>query len=365
MRGFSEGIDYFTGITVVLLLFLASSGLLMFTNRSVGHAARRSFLANVISLFFIMLADWINYVLGPMFPSEPMIWFHRVSMALSFELAPVLPLVIARTIFPQRSDKWLFWLLTVHSVFQIVGIFTGWVFWVDAANVYHRGSLYACYMLSYTVSATYLTWVGLKAGSVYQQVTPLSVVAILLLLASGVAIQISNGAVRMSWPAVSMAMVLFFEFYSQTVLRTDALTKLLNRHGYEEFLAHPPLPCEVVLVDVDSFKHVNDTYGHAYGDEALVTLAMLIRRAFGRAGLCYRSGGDEFTVVLTKRLDEVDALCDSLQALVADAQAADARLPGVSVGHARADADCPDVTAVVTQADEAMYESKRARKATA
>lgn len=63
-----------------------------------------------------------------------------------------------------------------------------------------------------------------------------------------------------------MGVVLFFQLYADMVLRTDSLTGLLNRHAYGEFLADPPLPRAVVLIDVNNFKRVSDTYGHPFGD---------------------------------------------------------------------------------------------------
>ena len=120
-----------------------------------------------------------------------------------------------------------------------------------------------------------------------------------------------------------------------------------------------------MVIDVDDFKHVNDTYGHAYGDECLSTIATCIRRTFGMAAWCYRTGGDEFAVMLTRRLDEADAFAVSLKAAVARVRAEDERMPSVSVGYAAANATCTDFEAVVEAADKAMYESKRQEKVAA
>lgn len=183
-----------------------------------------------------------------------------------------------------------------------------------------------------------------------------------MLLAGGLSIQIIDGATRTTWLTVAMVMVLYFMLYVEMVLRNDALTRLLNRRSYEEFLANPPLPCAVIVIDVDNFKHVNDSYGHAFGDECLSTMAALIRRVYSPMGLCYRTGGDEFMVVVTKRLDQVDAAQEAMQALVTKARQQDDRLPGVSMGTCFADADCKDIQQVVQRADQSMYEAKRARK---
>jgi diguanylate cyclase (GGDEF)-like protein len=162
-----------------------------------------------------------------------------------------------------------------------------------------------------------------------------------------------------------LVITLYFVFYSEMVLRTDALTRLLNRRSYDDFLDRNHAPCAVVLIDVDNFKHVNDTYGHRYGDVCLQTISKLIRRAFGGAALCFRTGGDEFTVMVTKHRDQTEEYVERLHELVDKACSADPRLPTVSAGIARSGADGVDLRAALLQADANMYETKRARKARA
>ena len=177
-----------------------------------------------------------------------------------------------------------------------------------------------------------------------------------------VVIQVFDTTVRMTWPSVSMTVILYFLFYSDTILRSDALTMLLNRRSFDEFVGKPVLPCEIVVIDVEDFKSVNDTYGHAYGDECLISVADAMRKAFGSAGLCFRTGGDEFMVAVVKQVAPLEETLKSLQSIIAAAQSEDSRLPNISIGHAHAPADCSDLTEIVEQADQSMYESKRAKK---
>ena len=352
----------FTGFMVVTMLFLAAGGVLVASNRTVGRNARNVFLFSMVALSLIVAIDWFDYVLAAQLPSTRII--HVVSMAFTFMVAPAIPVMIANTIFPERHVRWVTIVLVAQALFEFATIFGGFVFWVDDANVYHRGPLYVVYMATYILSAVYLSVESIRAGRLYQSANMISILAILLCMGVGVGIQVWNSSVRTTWTAVAMAVLLYFLFYVEMILRTDALTKLLNRHSYDEFLKRPPLPCVVVLVDLDNFKHVNDTFGHACGDECLQVIATLIRKAYGSCGLCYRTGGDEFCVVVTKRLGEVDSMGETLQALVAKEQVADDRIPGVSVGYARADEGCADIKTVINAADEHMYETKRAPKLT-
>ncbi len=86
--------------------------------------------------------------------------------------------------------------------------------------------------------------------------------------------------------------------------RRDALTGLLNRRAFDEHLEGllrepgPTEPLSLVLLDVDGFKEVNDTGGHAAGDEVLSSLARIILRAVRADEHAFRIGGDEFAIVI-------------------------------------------------------------------
>ena len=83
----------------------------------------------------------------------------------------------------------------------------------------------------------------------------------------------------------------------------DVLTKLYNRYGFDEIAEkmiskNPKEHCVAVLLDVDDFKLINDMYGHAYGDKALISLAENMRKFFPSSALLGRNGGDEFCILL-------------------------------------------------------------------
>lgn len=354
-----DAIKGFTGLTALTLAFLVASASVVLNNRTVSRRSRRVFICVILALFCIAAIDWFTVVTSGQYPELRTL--HAVLMALTFAVAPFLPVAIANAIFPAKYVGWVFILLAVHAAFQLGSIFGGYVFWIDENNAYHRGPLYIVYMVVYTVTALYLVIESVRMGRAYQS-SIIAIVAVLACLLIGVIIQVFDSTVRMTWPAVSMAVLLFFAYYSDMVLRADPLTKLLNRRGYEEFVARPKLPCVAMIIDVDDFKHVNDTYGHAYGDECLTAIAACIRRAIGSAGLCYRTGGDEFAVMLMRRIDEADAFAAAVKNAIARVHEEDGRMPSVSIGYVTAGATCTDFEAVIEAADKAMYESKRQEK---
>ena len=85
----------------------------------------------------------------------------------------------------------------------------------------------------------------------------------------------------------------------------DPLTGLRNRRGMDEMLGYAlarakrdNYPMVVIMLDLDHFKHVNDTYGHAAGDEVLKSLANRLKTRLRENDLIYRYGGEEFVLAM-------------------------------------------------------------------
>ena len=143
----------------------------------------------------------------------------------------------------------------------------------------------------------------------------------------------------------------------------DALTGLLNRGAYDLLMktvdtAHMAL----IIVDVDYFKQINDTYGHAVGDRVLKRVAEILQQNFRSVDIICRFGGDEFVVVMTRSnssmrqlvLNKIAHANDLLQHPKDD-------LPPVSlsVGVAFSDRNNPSGD-IFTDADTALYRVKEA-----
>ena len=155
----------------------------------------------------------------------------------------------------------------------------------------------------------------------------------------------------------------------QSAATTDELTGLYNRRALEERLGaeisrslRHQLRTTVILVDLDRFKNVNDTLGHAAGDRLLIEVAAVLRRECRTLDVCGRLGGDEFLVILPMTRPE-EALV-----FVSRVQAGFARLEQLhpEFGSCSASfglAECPEhgttVHSVMAASDAALYRAKR------
>ena len=152
----------------------------------------------------------------------------------------------------------------------------------------------------------------------------------------------------------------------------DPLTGFFNHRYLHERLSEEVVravrtrrPLSVVMLDLDDFKLVNDTFGHLYGDRVLVHVADLIRSTMRGSDVAARYGGDEFALILPETGDEDAARAAEriLEAFRASPFAADGRQPfpiGASIGIASHPRDGRSATELIAVADAGLYGSKDA-----
>lgn len=152
---------------------------------------------------------------------------------------------------------------------------------------------------------------------------------------------------------------------------TDSLTGLHNRRHLLELCdlefqraRRYQHPLAIVMLDVDRLKQVNDTYGHDIGDVVLKTVARSCREQLRNIDLIGRYGGDEFVILLIESNSEAArGVAERVRLHVAGVPAETDRGPlnvTVSIGISVIDKDTPNLDALLSQADKAMYSAKKA-----
>lgn len=149
--------------------------------------------------------------------------------------------------------------------------------------------------------------------------------------------------------------------------RSDALTGLPNRnslamHLTEILAAEDFTGCAVLFLDLDRFKDVNDTLGHAVGDILLSVVAASLRATIGITGTVARWGGDEFVIIVpgAHDTDRISGIARALSRLFARSFRVDGYELAVtaSIGIAIAPNDGVDAAVLIRNADTAMYRAK-------
>lgn len=150
---------------------------------------------------------------------------------------------------------------------------------------------------------------------------------------------------------------------------TDALTGLFNRRHFEntadrEFLRAVRYKNDLTfaIVDIDFFKHINDTYGHLCGDKILKEVAFLLNDSFRKTDIVFRYGGEEFVIILTETNAQsaqipLERLREKVEKNNFKFKNQELKVT-ISVGYASNLDDCEDATKLFAFADEALYYAK-------
>ncbi len=155
----------------------------------------------------------------------------------------------------------------------------------------------------------------------------------------------------------------------EELVKIEPLTGLFNRRHFFE-LAEKEFErarryqhtFSVIMADIDHFKEINDRFGHAVGDQALVTVATLIRRNLRAADLACRYGGEEFAFLLPETSGpQARSLAERIRSEIAaySFQVNGARFQlSISIGVAECPGNCVTLDQLFSLADQAMYQAK-------
>lgn len=150
----------------------------------------------------------------------------------------------------------------------------------------------------------------------------------------------------------------------------DSLTRLLNHEAFyaeldermREFVEEQE-PFSLIIVDIDNFKKVNDTYGHAFGDEVIRRIAEIIRYHKGSQGICARYGGEEFAVILPHKglndaILQAERIRREFEKEEFETEEGQIHHFSISLGVAEYNRQYPTASAFFEMADKALYEAK-------
>ncbi|CAI9005349.1 diguanylate cyclase (GGDEF)-like protein [Pseudomonas poae] len=153
---------------------------------------------------------------------------------------------------------------------------------------------------------------------------------------------------------------------STRAAQTDELTGLMNRRAFFEHAQllyaqcrHNQQPLCVLMMDMDHFKQINDTYGHQAGDQVLRQIGGVISASFRKADVYGRLGGEEFAVLLPNTsLDTARTIAEDLIKAIAGLAAEPVKGLSASLGVAFTHAVDEDLHGLMNSADKALYRAK-------
>ena len=304
-----------------------------------------------------MVSEWFGVWMDGADPSLRTL--HILVKTIELSTAPIITVLCSDLMTPLKHKKLIYTLIGVHAGLEVLSAFFGFIFSVDAQNVYHHETFYWAYVLTYVSGVLLFIGQLLSESSHHYGLYRALVIVLPVFFFCGLFLQYGAG-VRIMWACSAVDVLMIYILYSELTQKIDALTHLLNRRSYESRLASLRGHAVIYYFDVDEFKSVNDTFGHGVGDAVLAEVGSTIYAVFSKVGYCYRIGGDEFCVLLRDGDREHACARDFVRRLDERRKELDF-LPTVSFGSAEISSE--NVVTVKDRADHNMYRYKKERKA--
>jgi diguanylate cyclase (GGDEF)-like protein len=243
-----------------------------------------------IYLLFNQIGNFTIFLLGPVISSLWLLYVHdQIFKKEEKTKRLLLPILIVNGI---------------NIVFLLITQVNGWYYFIDSGNIYHRGAMFwmaAFYTDVFMIAALILTLMNRDKIN-RKQLFSLMFFAVPPLI--GTILQIAFYGISIVLNGIVFSILIVSLNIQNTNMYTDYLTGVYNRKKLESYLkqkisaSSAAKTFSAIMVDLDNFKLINDTYGHDVGDNALQVCTTLLSNSLRSNDIIARFGGDEFFVVL-------------------------------------------------------------------
>lgn len=199
------------------------------------------------------------------------------------------------------------------------GMFHGIIFSVNSRNIYNRGPYFIIVIL---ITYGYLLYTFIKTvknkANIYEK-NYYSLIAFIIPPFLGGIVQTIFYGIKLTWISLTLSIFIVYINIQNNRLYIDVLTGLYNRRKLNLYLDDVISSATNkfiggIMIDLDDFKEINDTFGHLEGDKALVYVADLLKENFRKEDFISRYAGDEFLIVLkVNRVEEIKNIVERLK----------------------------------------------------
>ena len=252
----------------------------------------------IVGVFLLSVAVFVEFEVAT---SAEYRVLRSVLMAIRYSATPFIISQIAYTLVTKQT-WYVFIPAIILAVVDFVSIFTGIVFRIDEDNTFVRGPLG---YLPFIVAGLYCVFLVFllirRSNKKLMEIVPIVFLSVSLLSQLIFPFVFGTDFAKIFCPTLGVALFIYYVFEILQQTKKDPLTGLLNRYAYHADICMKPEEITALIsIDMNGLKALNDTRGHAAGDEALVTLALCFCRSLKSRQFGYRIGGDEFVILCRK-----------------------------------------------------------------
>ncbi|MFL0249297.1 GGDEF domain-containing protein [Clostridium neuense] len=336
-----------------------------------------------VSIFILNTIELIVETLTCIINKQPYAWLIPITTFLHVTLFALAPLVtyrwytfaklwITKTADYKAKDNILILLpIIINTFLVLLTPFFKFDFYINKYNVYQRESLF---FTPFVISYFYLLcgFISIYKNKKYLnriEFWPLILFGVFPTLAS--LIQFLIYGPLLMWSSISFSLIILYLYLQQQMMHIDYLTGAWTREKFYSYLSNrinqkKSKSFSIVLIDIDDFKIINDTFGHNEGDKALISLVTTINSIIGNENSITRYGGDEFILLLNVcSKQEVETIIKKISDALAE-HIKHSNRPyklNFSYGYELYDFDKhSDISEYINHVDKLMYKHKNSKK---
>jgi len=296
-------LPFYTILSLVFLFYF------YYTQYKFDDLSNKIYLTVVISTLVLLSIDtltWIAYSL-----SHP--YSYVLNYILTFLLYSlyIIPLIAWLAYFDYKifEDIEAVILYLKHYsigfliifIAQLVNILTPILFFIDTNNQYQRGPFYLLVpIVIYSTYIYFLTHLWFNRKRIRMNILKAILCFFTLPLIASI-LQIVFYGIQIIWPSLALVTIISYMLLERDDMMKDPLTGLYSRRYIEQKINRNIIEgtsFSLIMIDMDHFKDINDTYGHDAGDQALIIVSSIITSHIKRRDIACRYGGDEFMILL-------------------------------------------------------------------
>ena len=335
----------------ILILILGAFIVILFITSFSNRKTTVRYLLLLASIFLLSIVVFMEFYIQPVDENRTI---RLVLMAVRYSATPFIIAMLIMVLI-KRQSYLVFIPAALLLVINIISIFTGIVFGLNEANTLTRGPLgFLPYIMCGLYMALLIALLVIRSNKRWIEIVPIIFLSVALI--SGVVFPFVFGK-QFSEMFCTIIAASFFIYYVFTILeltKKDGLTGVLNREAYyiETRRDYKDITA-IISLDMNGLKTINDTYGHAAGDEALITLALCFSKAVRVRQSVYRMGGDEFVIVCRKTSKEnVEAIVKRINDYVSQTKYS------CSIGYSYHEEGTINLEELLKESDKKMYSCK-------
>ncbi len=296
------------GFSVLLLIILCFHSLRRTEEKSIQFTLYVGILVTTMLMLVLDVFSRTDGNLGTLYPV-----LNHVSNFLLFVMNPIVPSLWLMYIYFQTSHDEektkklilpLIALNVANLLMVIISQFTGWYYFIDSGNIYHRGSLFLVSTIIPLFSVILSCVIISQNKKSIGEKQLFSLMFFPLPPFVGILLQIYIYGISFVLNSIVLSLLIVLLNMQNDTIYSDFLTGVGNRKKLDAVLKDSIKRSSIrrtfslVMLDIDEFKEINDTFGHEMGDKALKASAELLKKCVRSKDYVVRFGGDEFCLVL-------------------------------------------------------------------